>query len=88
MSLYPHRYDLIILYNDLCVLRESDREPRNLDRKDFFENTIKSFKNGSWLDDLEYLTSHFYQNWSNKNQFEKNSKLKLIADKLDLDPLD
>ena len=87
-SSYLHRYDLIILYNGLCVLRDSDRLPRSLDDNYFFENTIKSFKNGNWLDDLEYLKSHFYSNWWNKNQSEKNEKLKLIADKLDLDPLD
>ena len=85
---YLHRYDLIILYNGLCVLRDSDSAPRSLDNNNFLENTIKSFKNGNWLDDLEYLKSHFYSNWWNKNQSEKNEKLKLIADKLDLDPLD
>ena len=85
---YLHRYDLIILYNGLCVLRDSDSAPRSLDNNNFLENTIKSFKNGNWLDDLEYLKSHFYSNWLNKNQSEKNEKLKLIADKLDLDPLD
>ena len=85
---YLHRYDLIILYNDLCVLRESDRVPRNLDSKDFLENTLMSFKNGVWLDDLEYLTSHFYGIWTIKNQSEKNAKLKLKAEKFDLDPLD
>ena len=85
---YLHRYDLIILYNDLCVLRESDRVPRNLDSKDFLENTLMSFKNGIWLDDLEYLTSHFYRIWTIKNQSEENAKLKLKAEKFDLDPLD
>ena len=85
---YLHRYDLIILYNGLCVLRDSDSAPRGLNNNNFLENTIKSFKNGNWLDDLEYLKSHFYSNWWNKNQSEKNEKLKLIADKLDLDPLD
>ena len=85
---YLHRYDLIILYNGLCVLRDSDSAPRSLDNNNFLEKTIKSFKNGNWLDDLEYLKSHFYSNWWNKNQSEKNEKLKLIADKLDLDPLD
>jgi hypothetical protein len=87
-SSYLHRYDLIILYNGLCVLRDSDRAPRNLDNNYFLENTIMSFKNGIWLDDLDYLRSHFYSNWWNKNQLEKNAKFKLIADKLDLDPLD
>ena len=85
---YLHRHDLIILYNGLCVLRDSDSAPRGLDNNNFLEKTIKSFKNGNWLDDLEYLKSHFYSNWWNKNQSEKNEKLKLIADKLDLDPLD
>jgi hypothetical protein len=85
---YLHRYDLIILYNDLCVLRESDRVPRNLDSKDFLENTLISFKNGIWLDDLEYLTSHFYRIWTIKNQSKENAKLKLKAEKFDLDPLD
>ena len=47
-----------------------------------------SFKNGVWLDDLEYLTSHFYGIWTIKNQSEKNAKLKLKAEKFDLDPLD
>jgi len=87
-GIYFDRYDLIILYNDICVLRDSDRVPRILDRDYFLENTIKSFKNGNWLDDLDYLKSHFFWNWWNKNQSEKNEKLKLIADKLDLDPLD
>lgn len=85
---YLHRYDLIILYNDICVLRESDRVPRTLDCKDFLENTLMSFKNGIWLDDLEYLTSHFYRISTNKNQAEKNAKLKLKAENFDLDPLD
>ena len=70
------------------MLRESDRVPRNLDSKDFLENTLMSFKNGIWLDDLEYLTSHFYIISKNKNQAEKNAKLKLKAQNFDLDPLD
>jgi hypothetical protein len=62
--------------------------PRNLDSKDFLENTLMSFKNGIWLDDLEYLTSHFYRIWTIKNQSKENAKLKLKAEKFDLDPLD
>ena len=85
---YLHRYDLIILYNGLCVLRDSDSAPRGLDNNNFLENTIKSFKNGTWLDDLQYLKSHFEWNRWNKNKSERNDKLKPIADKLDLDPLD
>jgi SOS response regulatory protein OraA/RecX len=87
-SNYLHRYDLIILYNGFCVLRDSDRVPRSFDNNYFFESTIKSFKNGNWLDDLEYLKSHFFVNMQNKKKSEKNAKLKLIADNLDLDPLD
>jgi hypothetical protein len=85
---YLHRYDLIVLYNDLCVLRENDRVPRSSDSKEFVEDTLLSFNNGIWLDDLEYLTSHFYRISKNKNETEKNVKLKLKADKFDLDPLD
>ena len=85
---YLHRHDLIILYNGLCVLRDSSRVSRNLQRDNFLEDTIKSFKNGTWLDDLQYLKSHFEWNRWNKNKSERNDKLKPIADKLDLDPLD
>ena len=87
-SSYLHRYELIILYNGICVLRDSDRAPRSLDNNYFLENTIMSFKNGIWIDDLDYLKSHFYSNWWHKNKSENNAKLKLLADKLDLDPLD
>lgn len=85
---YLHRYDLLIFYNGLCVLRDSDRVPRSLQRVSFLEHTIKSFKNGTWLDDLQYLKSHFELNRWNKNKTERNEKLKPIADRLDLDPLD
>ena len=85
---YLHRYDLLIFYNGLCVLRDSDRVPRSLQSVSFLEHTIKSFKNGTWLDDLQYLKSHFELNRWNKNKTERNEKLKPIADRLDLDPLD
>lgn len=85
---YFDRYDLIIIYNGLCVLRDSDRAPRSLQRDYLLENTIKLFKNGAWLDDLDYLRSHFFWSWWNKNQSERNAKLKPIADKIDLDSID
>ena len=85
---YLHRYDLLIFYNGLCVLSDRDRVPRSLQRDTFLEHTINSFKNGAWLDDLQYLKAYFELNRLNKNKSERNDKLKPIADKLDLDPLD
>ena len=83
---YFNRYDLIIISNGICVLRDSDRQPRNLYRNYFFQETIKKFQNGSWMEDVEYIKSHFsLSNWK-RNQAEKNLKLKPIADNLHLDP--
>ena len=81
---YMHRYELIILYNGFCVLRNSDRVSGNK----FLDYTLKSFKNGSWMDDLDYIRVHFEWNRWNKNKTERNEKLKTIADKLDLNRLD
>lgn len=85
---YLHRYDLIVLYNGLCVFRNSDRVPGSFRADNFQEDSIKSFKNGIWLDDLQYLKSHFELIRWNKNKSERNDKLKSISDKLDLDPID
>jgi hypothetical protein len=86
-GIFYNRHDLIIIFNGLCVLRDSDKQPRNLERNHFSEDTIKSFQNGSWIEDIEYLKSHFSVASWKRNQAEKNNRLKPLADKLNLDSL-
>jgi hypothetical protein len=51
-------------------------------------HSLKSFKNGSWMDDLTYLIRNFDYFEKVRKTMEVEKKHKQIADKLDLDPLD
>ena len=83
--------ELIVIYNDICVLKNSVSEERDLYdsvyRADSF-HSLRSFKNGSWMDDLNYLIRDFDTFKKNKKLKQEEEKQKSLADKLDLDPLD
>jgi hypothetical protein len=51
-------------------------------------HSLKSFKNGSWMDDLNYLIRNFDYSEKIRKSNEVEKKQKQIADNLDLDPLD
>lgn len=84
-------FDLIIIYNEICVLRNSVSEQSDLYDSVFkvrnFQ-TLKSFKNGSWMDDLNYLIKDFDSFEKIKKFAQEDEKQKNLADKLDLDPID
>ncbi|MEI6470974.1 MAG: hypothetical protein WCO72_16090, partial [Betaproteobacteria bacterium] len=90
MSSFEH--DLVIIYNNRCVL--IDGIVKTFTTKydyihiNFNQDTLKSFKNGSWMDDLEYLNKSFDEYERNQKKLEKDKQLKQLADKLDLNPLD
>jgi len=86
-------YDLIVIYNDVCVLKDSvsrefDTYGSNYRVGSFSSNSLKSFKNGSWMDDLEYLIKNLDEYEKNRNSIEEEIKTKKLANKLDLNPLD
>ena len=91
-------YELIVVYNNVCVLESVVIQDFDSNSSVYYLKSyhfLKSFKNGSWMDDLDYLIKNF-------NEFEKNRKIKEeenklkeeiinrknLADKLDLDPID
>jgi hypothetical protein len=84
-------FELIVIYNGICVLKNSVSEERDLYdsvyRVGSF-HSLKSFKNGSWMDDLNYLIRDFDTFKKNKKLKQEEEKQKSLADKLDLDPLD
>jgi hypothetical protein len=84
-------FELIVIYNGICVLKNSVSEERDLYdsvyRVGSF-HSLKSFKNGSWMDDLNYLIRDFDTFNKNKKLKQEEEKQKSLADKLDLDPLD
>ncbi len=84
-------FDLIIIYNGICVLQNSVKEQIDLYdsvyRVGNFQ-TLKSFKNGGWMDDLNYLIKDFDSFEKIKKFKQEDEKQKNLADKLDLDPLD
>jgi hypothetical protein len=85
------RHELIVIYNSICVLTLSVN-------KEFgtFADTyrvgnlysLKSFKNGSWLDDLDYLIKSFKEHEHNLAILNRDEQKRKLADKLDLNPLD
>ena len=84
-------FELIVIYNGICVLKNSVSEEIDLYdsvyRVSSF-NSLKSFKNGNWMDDLNYLIRDFDSFEKNKKLKQEDEKHKSLADKLDLDPLD
>lgn len=84
-------FELIVIYNSICVLKNSVIEERDLYdsvyRVGSF-HSLKSFKNGSWMDDLNYLIRDFDTFKKIKKLKKEEEKQKSLADKLDLDPLD
>ena len=84
-------FELIVIYNSICVLKNSVSEERDLYdsvyRVGSF-HSLKSFKNGSWMDDLNYLIRDFDTFKKIKKLKKEEEKQKSLADKLDLDPLD
>ena len=86
-------YELIILYNGLCVLTDRISEmygeyANDYRHRGFSDYSVKSFKNGSWMDDLDFLIKNLDEYEKNRNSMEDEIKKKQLADKLDLDPLD
>ena len=84
-------YELIVLYNGICVLRDSVSKEHDLYdsvyRVGSF-HSLKSFKNGSWMDDLNYLIRDFDDYAKKEKSVAQEKKQQQMADKLDLDPLD
>jgi len=89
-------YNLIIIYEGQCVLEDKafinfgEIYPQHSQIQYFglSEDTLKSFKNGSWMDELDYLNKNF-KDYEEKSEIaEKEKQRKLLADKLDLDPND
>jgi hypothetical protein len=86
-------YELIILHNGLCVLTDRISEmygeyANDYRHRGFSDYTLKSFKNGSWMDDLDYLNKNLDEHEKNIEKIKKEKQRKQLADKLDLDPLD
>ena len=54
----------------------------------FFETSLKRFKNGSWLDDLNYLVKSFKDYEQQKIQIKNETIKKTLANNIDLDPID
>ena len=83
--------ELIVIYNGICVLQDRVSEETDLYdsvyRVGSF-HSLKSFKNGSWMDDLNYLIRDFDTFKKIKKLKKEEEKQKSLADKLDLDPLD
>ena len=84
-------HELIVIYNGICVLQGRVSETTDLyDSVIHVESfhSLKSFKNGSWMDDLNYLIKDFNDCEKNSNSLAQKKKQQQMADKLDLDPLD
>lgn len=86
-------YALIILHNGLCVLTDSISEmygeyANDYRHRGFSDYTLKSFKNWSWMDDLDYLNKNLDAYEKNIEKLKNEKQRKQLADKLDLDPLD
>jgi len=83
--------ELIVIYNGICVLQDRVSEETDLYdsvyRVGSF-HSLKSFKNGSWMDDLNYLIRDFDDYAKKEKSVAQEKKQQQIADKLDLDPLD
>lgn len=84
-------YDLIVLYKDICVLKDSISKVHSTNGSNYSVGkffSMKSFKNGGWIDDLDYLNKSFDEYEKNKKLRQEYEKEKKLAEKLDLDPLD
>lgn len=86
-------YVLILIHNGITVLTDNvDSEYNSYGsfyRKErFYEFTLKSFKNGSWIDDLDYLVNNFKEYEINIEKIENEKKIKTLSDNIDLDPID
>ena len=84
-------FELIVIYNGICVLKNSVSEEIDLYDSVYRVGSfhfLKSFKNGNWMDDLNYLIRDFDSFEKNKKLKQEDEKHKSLADKLDLDPLD
>ena len=86
-------YDLIILYKDICVLKDSvteeiDPYTTTYRKGGFSEYSIKSFKNGSWIDDLGYLIDKFKKNQETSDSVIKNKIKQELSNNINLDPID
>ena len=84
-------FELIVIYNGICVLKNSVSEEIDLYDSVYRVGSfhfLKSFKNGTWMDDLNYLIRDFDSFEKNKKLKQEDEKHKSLADKLDLDPLD
>ena len=84
-------FELIVIYNGICVLKNSVSEEIDLYDSVYRVGSfhfLKSFKNGNWMDDLNYLIKDFDSFEKNKKLKQEDEKHKSLADKLDLDPLD
>ena len=83
--------ELIVIYNGICVLKNSISKETDLYGSTYSVgsfHSLKSFKNGSWMDDLNYLIRDFDTFKKIKKLKKEEEKQKSLADKLDLDPLD
>jgi hypothetical protein len=83
--------ELIVIYNGTCVLKDSISKETDLYGSVYRVggfHSLKSFKNGSWMDDLNYLIRNFDYSEKIRKSNEVEKKQKQIADNLDLDPLD
>jgi len=86
-------YELIIIYNEITVLvdkvnQESDTYGTSYRKGSFYEFTLKSFKNGSWMDDLDFLVKNFKEYEKNIEKIEKEKKQNILSNNIDLDPID
>lgn len=90
---YYDNFGLIVLYNGVCVLkhgvsRHFDTYGSTYRTGNFSSTSLESFKNGSWIDDLEYLIKNFDDFQQKRELIEEVEKRKTLAEKLDLNPLD
>ena len=86
-------YDLIILYKNICVLKDSvteeiDPYTTTYRTGSFTEYSLKIFKNGSWIDDLDYLIEEFKEFKEISDSVIKNKIKQELSNNIDLDPID
>lgn len=83
--------ELIVIYNGTCVLKDSISKEIDLYGSAYRVGSfhlLKSFKNGNWMDDLNYLIRDFDDYAKKEKSVAQEKKQQQMADKLDLDPLD
>ena len=86
-------YDLIVLYKDICVLKdgvteENDPYMTTYRTGTFTEYSLKIFKNGSWIDDLDYLIKELKENKNLSETVNNNKRRQELSNNIDLDPID